>query len=218
MTVACPTVEQAARARSAKLIRIRFLGAARFRENCFCVEFICRLFASFSAGWQTIFYGFSARSRTRPCLAARKAAFECGGRGKGSGLLPSDSTLHRRAAETSGGKGRLSSRFTHPHLIVRELQPLETDPPSASFEPSIDYVVTKIPRTGSEKFPQDGAAAFGIKPPLENPPISLRGSAEPPLRMKGVGEAMVIGRTFKESLQKCLRSLEIGRSGLGGDP
>ena len=35
--------------------------------------------------------------------------------------------------------------------------------------------------------------------------------------MKSVGEAMAIGRTFKESLQKCLRSLEIGRSGLGGD-
>jgi carbamoyl-phosphate synthase large subunit len=43
--------------------------------------------------------------------------------------------------------------------------------------------------------------------------------ADPTLttQMKSVGEAMAIGRTFKESLQKCLRSLEIGRSGLGGD-
>ena len=67
----------------------------------------------------------------------------------------------------------------------------------ASFEPTIDYVVTKIPRFAFEKFPQ----------------------ADPTLntQMKSVGEAMAIGRTFKESLQKCLRSLEIGRSGLGGD-
>jgi carbamoyl-phosphate synthase large subunit len=67
----------------------------------------------------------------------------------------------------------------------------------ASFEPTIDYVVTKIPRFAFEKFPQ----------------------ADPTLntQMKSVGEAMAIGRTFKESLQKCLRSLEIGRFGLGGD-
>jgi carbamoyl-phosphate synthase large subunit len=67
----------------------------------------------------------------------------------------------------------------------------------ASFEPTIDYVVTKVPRFAFEKFSQ----------------------ADPTLntQMKSVGEAMAIGRTFKESLQKCLRSLEIGRSGLGGD-
>src|SRR5881409_4397097 len=67
----------------------------------------------------------------------------------------------------------------------------------ASFEPTIDYVVTKIPRFAFEKFAQ----------------------ADPTLttQMKSVGEAMAIGLTFKESLQKCLRSLEIGRSGLGGD-
>jgi len=67
----------------------------------------------------------------------------------------------------------------------------------ASFEPTIDYVVTKVPRFAFEKFSQ----------------------ADPTLntQMKSVGEAMAIGRTFKESLQKALRSLEIGRSGLGGD-
>jgi carbamoyl-phosphate synthase large subunit len=67
----------------------------------------------------------------------------------------------------------------------------------ASFEPTIDYVVVKVPRFAFEKFAQ----------------------ADPTLntQMKSVGEAMSIGRTFKESLQKCLRSLEIGRSGLGGD-
>ncbi|HZM05392.1 MAG TPA: carbamoyl-phosphate synthase large subunit [Candidatus Saccharimonadales bacterium] len=67
----------------------------------------------------------------------------------------------------------------------------------ASFEPTIDYVVTKIPRFAFEKFPQADATLN--------------------TQMKSVGEAMAIGRTFKESLQKALRSLEIGRHGLGGD-
>ena len=66
----------------------------------------------------------------------------------------------------------------------------------ASFEPTIDYVVTKIPRFTFEKFPD----------------------ADPTLTsaMKSVGEAMAIGRTFKESMQKCLRSLETGARGFGG--
>jgi carbamoyl-phosphate synthase large subunit len=81
--------------------------------------------------------------------------------------------------------------------LLDELKNDITKNTPASFEPSIDYVVTKIPRFAFEKFPQ----------------------ADPTLttQMKSVGEAMAIGRTFKESLQKCLRSLEIGRSGLGGD-
>jgi carbamoyl-phosphate synthase large subunit len=64
----------------------------------------------------------------------------------------------------------------------------------ASFEPSIDYVVTKIPRFAFEKFPQ----------------------ADPRLttQMKSVGEVMAIGRTFQESFQKALRGLEIGIDGL----
>ncbi|MEA2834247.1 MAG: carbamoyl-phosphate synthase large subunit [Methylobacteriaceae bacterium] len=64
----------------------------------------------------------------------------------------------------------------------------------ASFEPTIDYVVTKIPRFAFEKFP-------GAEPILTT-------------AMKSVGEAMAIGRTFGESLQKALRSLETGLSGL----
>ena len=66
----------------------------------------------------------------------------------------------------------------------------------ASFEPTIDYVVTKIPRFTFEKFVD----------------------ADPTLTsaMKSVGEAMAIGRTFKESIQKCLRSLETGARGFGG--
>jgi carbamoyl-phosphate synthase large subunit len=67
----------------------------------------------------------------------------------------------------------------------------------ACFEPTIDYVVTKVPRWAFEKFPD----------------------ADPVLttQMKSVGEVMAIGRTFKESLQKALRGLEVGRFGIGAD-
>ncbi len=68
----------------------------------------------------------------------------------------------------------------------------------ASFEPTIDYVVTKIPRWAFEKLP--GAT-------------DVLGT-----RMQSVGEVMGIGRTFPESLQKAVRSLEQGRSGLNADP
>jgi carbamoyl-phosphate synthase large subunit len=67
----------------------------------------------------------------------------------------------------------------------------------ASFEPTIDYCVVKIPRWTFEKFP-------GTDDMLTT-------------SMKSVGETMSIGRTFKEALQKAIRSLEIGRFGLGGD-
>ena len=66
----------------------------------------------------------------------------------------------------------------------------------ASFEPTIDYVVTKIPRFTFEKFPGTDTTLTSA--------------------MKSVGEAMAIGRTFKESMQKALRSLEIGAFGFGG--
>ena len=66
----------------------------------------------------------------------------------------------------------------------------------ACFEPTIDYVVTKIPRWTFEKFPE------------ADPTLTVQ--------MKSVGETMAIGRTFKESLQKALRGLEIGQFGLGG--
>ncbi len=64
----------------------------------------------------------------------------------------------------------------------------------ASFEPTIDYVVTKIPRFAFEKFPSADARLT--------------------TQMKSVGEVMAIGRTFQESLQKALRGLEIGKTGL----
>ena len=68
----------------------------------------------------------------------------------------------------------------------------------ASFEPVIDYVVTKVPRWAFEKFPGQ-ADVLGTS-------------------MQSVGEAMAIGRTFPESMQKALRSLEQGRHGLNCDP
>ncbi|CCH66487.1 Carbamoyl-phosphate synthase large chain [Richelia intracellularis HH01] len=67
----------------------------------------------------------------------------------------------------------------------------------ASFEPTIDYVVTKIPRFTFEKFPGSDSRLT--------------------TQMKSVGEAMAIGRTFNESFQKAVRSLEIGRAGWGSD-
>ena len=67
----------------------------------------------------------------------------------------------------------------------------------ACFEPTIDYVVTKIPRFAFEKFPEADAKLT--------------------TQMKSVGETMAIGRTFKESFQKALRGLEVGSFGFGCD-
>ena len=67
----------------------------------------------------------------------------------------------------------------------------------ACFEPTIDYVVTKIPRFAFEKFPEADATLT--------------------TQMKSVGETMAIGRTFKESFQKALRGLEVGSFGFGCD-
>ena len=82
--------------------------------------------------------------------------------------------------------------------IANDITQTESTSTPASFEPSIDYVVTKIPRWAFEKLP-------GTKGVLGT-------------QMQSVGEAMSIGRTFTESLQKGLRSLEQGRLGLGCDP
>ena len=72
-----------------------------------------------------------------------------------------------------------------------------TQKTKACFEPTIDYVVTKIPRFTFEKFPEADSTLT--------------------TQMKSVGETMAIGRTFKESLQKALRGLEVGAFGLGSD-
>ena len=78
-----------------------------------------------------------------------------------------------------------------------ELQNDITKKTQACFEPSIDYVVTKIPRFAFEKFPEADSTLT--------------------TQMKSVGETMAIGRTFKESFQKALRGLEVGAFGFGSD-
>src|SRR5262249_37828764 len=88
---------------------------------------------------------------------------------------------------------KLPVRHT-PHAIQNDI----TKSTPACFEHTIDYVVNKIPRFNFEKFPGADATLT--------------------TQMKSVGEVMSIGRTFKESLQKALRGLEIGLAGLGLDP
>ena len=80
---------------------------------------------------------------------------------------------------------------------LHELQNDITRETKACFEPSIDYVVTKIPRFAFEKFPDADTLLT--------------------TQMKSVGETMAIGRTFKESFQKALRGLEVGAFGFGCD-
>ena len=87
------------------------------------------------------------------------------------------------------GAAKLAVGYT-----LDELKNEITKTTPASFEPTIDYIVTKIPRFTFEKF-SSSEAILGTS-------------------MKSVGEAMAIGRNFKESLQKALVSLEIGFSGL----
>ncbi len=81
--------------------------------------------------------------------------------------------------------------------VLDELRNDITQETPASFEPTIDYVVIKLPRFTFEKFPDANQVLT--------------------TQMKAVGEAMAIGRTFKESMQKALRSLETGRWGFGFD-
>ncbi len=82
-------------------------------------------------------------------------------------------------------------------LTLDEIRNDITRETPASFEPSLDYVVVKIPRFAFKKFP-------GAPETLDT-------------QMRSVGEVMAIGRTFPEALQKAMRSLEIGRAGLGFD-
>ena len=82
-------------------------------------------------------------------------------------------------------------------LLLDEIPNDITKKTPASFEPTIDYVVVKIPRWPFDKFPEADKTLT--------------------TQMKSVGEVMAIGRTFEEALQKAIRSLEIGRYGLGAD-
>ncbi len=108
--------------------------------------------------------------------------------------------VSRSSALASKATGFPIAKFAAKLAVGYTLDELDNDitqKTPACFEPSIDYCVVKIPRFNLEKFPQ-AACVLGTA-------------------MKSVGEAMGIGRTFKEALQKGLQSLEIKRFGFGGD-
>lgn len=138
----------------------------------------------------------------------REVGVETGGSNIQFAVNPEDGRLvviemnprvSRSSALASKATGFPIAKFAAKLAVGYTLDEIQNDitkETPASFEPSIDYVVTKIPRFTFEKFE-------GADPTLTS-------------SMKSVGEAMAIGRTFKESLQKALRSLEIGARGLGG--
>lgn len=108
--------------------------------------------------------------------------------------------VSRSSALASKATGFPIAKFAAKLAVGYTLDELKNDitkKTPASFEPTIDYVVTKIPRFAFEKFP-------GTQPVLTT-------------QMKSVGEVMAIGRTFCESFQKAIRGLEIGRDGFGCD-
>ncbi|HEY6226336.1 MAG TPA: hypothetical protein VI282_04350, partial [Verrucomicrobiae bacterium] len=153
--------------------------------------------------------GYARSMRDASFAVIREIGVETGGSNIQFGVNPDNGRMviiemnprvSRSSALASKATGfpiaKIAAKLAVGYLLDEIRNDITRETP-ASFEPTIDYVVTKVPRFAFEKFPQ----------------------ADPTLntQMKSVGEAMAIGRTFKESLQKCLRSLEIGRSGLGGD-
>ncbi len=137
----------------------------------------------------------------------REIGVECGGSNCQFAINPEDGRMivvemnprvSRSSALASKATGFPIAKFAAKLAVGYTLDEIQNDitqETPASFEPAIDYVVTKIPRFAFEKFP-------GADTTLTT-------------SMKSVGEVMAIGRTFKESLQKALRGLEIGLSGLG---
>jgi carbamoyl-phosphate synthase large subunit len=151
------------------------------------------------------------RMRDASLAILRKIGVETGGSNVQFAINPEDGRMvviemnprvSRSSALASKATGFPIAKIAAKLAVGYTLDELRNDITSgltpASFEPTIDYVVTKIPRWAFEKFPD----------------------ADPVLttQMKSVGEVMAIGRTFKESLQKALRGLEVGRFGLGCDP
>ena len=149
--------------------------------------------------------------------AMRDAAFACirrvgvetGGSNVQFALNPTDGTMvviemnprvSRSSALASKATGfpiaKIAARLAVGYTLDEITNDITGETP-ASFEPTIDYVVTKVPRWAFEKFPGT-SGVLGTQ-------------------MQSVGEVMAIGRTFPESLQKALRSLEQGRAGLNAD-
>jgi carbamoyl-phosphate synthase large subunit len=148
------------------------------------------------------------RMRDASIAVLRKIGVETGGSNVQFALNPSDGRLlviemnprvSRSSALASKATGFPIARIAAKLAVGYTLDELKNDITGgltpASFEPSIDYVVTKIPRFTFEKFPTANSRLT--------------------TQMKSVGEVMAIGRTFQESLQKALRGLETGLDGLG---
>jgi carbamoyl-phosphate synthase large subunit len=147
------------------------------------------------------------RMRNASIAVLREIGVETGGSNVQFGINPKDGRMvviemnprvSRSSALASKATGFPIAKVAAKLAVGYTLDELENDitggATPASFEPSIDYVVTKIPRFAFEKFP-------GAEPYLTT-------------AMKSVGEVMAIGRTFQESLQKALRGLETGLTGL----
>jgi carbamoyl-phosphate synthase large subunit len=149
------------------------------------------------------------RMRDAALRVIREVGVECGGSNIQFAVNPRDGRLlviemnprvSRSSALSSKATGFPIARIAAKLAVGLHLDEIPNDitrETPASFEPTLDYVVVKVPRWAFEKFPRSDRT-LGIQ-------------------MKSVGEAMAIGRTFKEALQKALRSLEIGRAGLGAD-
>ncbi len=149
------------------------------------------------------------RMRDAAIAIIRAIGVETGGSNVQFAVNPADGRLvviemnprvSRSSALASKATGFPIAKFAAKLAVGYTLDEIKNDitkETPASFEPTIDYVVTKVPRFTFEKFKE----------------------ADPTLttQMKSVGETMAIGRTFKESLQKALRGLEIGRAGFGAD-
>ncbi|HUO11945.1 MAG TPA: carbamoyl-phosphate synthase large subunit, partial [Caulobacteraceae bacterium] len=146
------------------------------------------------------------RMRTAAIAVLREVGVETGGSNVQFAINPADGRMvviemnprvSRSSALASKATGfpiaKVAARLAVGYTLD-ELMNEITGATPASFEPTIDYVVTKIPRFAFEKYP-------GSEPTLTT-------------SMKSVGEVMAIGRTFAESLQKALRGLETGLSGL----
>ena len=147
--------------------------------------------------------------RAAAIACIRKVGVECGGSNIQFGLSPTDGRMvviemnprvSRSSALASKATGFPIAKIAAKLAVGLTLDEIPNDitrQTPASFEPSIDYCVTKIPRFTFEKFP-------------ETPPVL-------DTQMRSVGEVMSIGRTFRESVMKAVRSLEIDRYGLA-DP
>jgi carbamoyl-phosphate synthase large subunit len=147
------------------------------------------------------------RMRDASIAVLRKIGVECGGSNVQFALSPDDGRLlviemnprvSRSSALASKATGfpiaKVAAKLAVGYTLDELRNEITGGATPASFEPTIDYVVTKVPRFAFEKFP-------GADRRLTT-------------QMKSVGEAMSMGRTFQESLQKALRSLETGNDGL----